>query len=287
MLHLRRRRRLLGAVALVAAAGALEGARRAARSARSVDVGYQTEAPRGRPAGESVPAPPVRAPTADDASLAHAAPSRKGGRRRILANGLAVTAVLLAVLGVGQLRGGASGAPSVVAEQPRWALPRAHAPAEVSSAGPVEHPTVAIPAEIRIAAIGVASAVVPVGLASDGTLGLPPPGAAGWYSLGVRPGERGYTVVAAHVDNHRGPDVFHQLRTLKPGDRVVIVSVDGTSRTFEVQRVEQQRKELLPSSAIWQPVDHSMLALITCGGDFDRRTRSYLDNVVVHAALLQ
>ncbi|HVF20827.1 MAG TPA: class F sortase [Mycobacteriales bacterium] len=158
---------------------------------------------------------------------------------------------------------------------------------DVTPSGTTAHPSAGIPARIHIDAISVASPVVPVGLEGDGTLGLPPAGSAAWYSLGVRPGERGYSVIAAHVDNHRGPDVFYQLRKLKTGDRVVIADIDGGSHTFEVQHVEQQPKQTLPTSTIWEPVEHPRLALITCGGAFDRSTRSYRDNVVVHAALLQ
>jgi len=55
--------------------------------------------------------------------------------------------------------------------------------------------------------------------------------------------------------------------------------------TFVVESVEQQAKAALPTSRMWQPAPRPMLALITCGGAFDGKQRTYLDNVVVYAAL--
>lgn len=141
------------------------------------------------------------------------------------------------------------------------------------------------PQGVRIDAIGVSATTVPVGLAPDGSLDVPPPGSTGWYSLGIRPGDDGYAVIAGHVDSHSGPDVFYRLRELNPGDVVSVRDESGRDLRFVVESTEQHAKTALPASRMWQPAARPMLALITCGGAFDPTRRTYLDNVVVYAAL--
>ncbi len=60
---------------------------------------------------------------------------------------------------------------------------------------------------------------------------------------------------------------------------------DGSTAVFRVTRVEQHRKDAFPTAAVYGDIDHAGLRLITCGGPFDRRARSYTDNIVVFAEL--
>ncbi len=139
------------------------------------------------------------------------------------------------------------------------------------------------PLRVTIPAIGVDAALVPVGLREDGAMQTPTFGLAGWYSPGPRPGEAGPAVVVAHVDSKaNGPDVFHRLRELAPGDRV-LVHYRETTTTFSVTGKEQTAKTALPTGRIWNGATAPVLRLITCGGAFDRTARSYLDNVIVYA----
>lgn len=141
------------------------------------------------------------------------------------------------------------------------------------------------PSRIQIPAIDVDAAVSPVDLRRDGRLAVPEPDEAGWYRRTPRPGARGSAVVTGHVDSARAPGVFARLGELSPGDRLGIAGEDGWSTVFEVRAVTRHPKAALPA-ALWRPDDRRILRLVTCGGRFDRSSRSYADNVIVHAVAL-
>jgi hypothetical protein len=74
------------------------------------------------------------------------------------------------------------------------------------------------PVRVSIAAIGVDSGLMDLGLRADGSLEVPPSGfPAGWYTGGPTPGELGPAIIAGHID-WKGPGVFYNLHNLKPGD---------------------------------------------------------------------
>lgn len=139
------------------------------------------------------------------------------------------------------------------------------------------------PARVTIPAIGVDAPLVAVGLLPDGAMQTPDFGRAGWYDRGPQPGDPGPAVVVAHVDSKaKGPDVFNRLRELRAGDRVTVHYPDHDT-TFAVTAKEQAAKTELPADRIWNDSAAPVLRLITCGGAFDRRRGSYLDNVIIYA----
>lgn len=145
----------------------------------------------------------------------------------------------------------------------------------------------ATPVRVQIPAIGVDSALMGLGLQADGTMEMPPAGfPAGWYTGAPTPGELGPAVIAGHVDWGGRRGVFYDLRRLKPGAEVRVARDDGTAAVFRVTRVEQVPKDEFPTDAVYGDIDHAGLRLITCGGAFDRRARSYDDNIVVFADLI-
>ena len=144
---------------------------------------------------------------------------------------------------------------------------------------------VGVPTRVQIPAIEVDKAMVGVGLLDNGAMQTPDFGLAAWYELGPRPGAPGPAVLLAHVDSKAGPDVFHRLRELQPGDRVTVYHQYG-SATFAVDALEQVDKEQLPYDRIWPETAEPVLRLITCGGSFDHSTGNYHDNVIVYAHLV-
>jgi sortase (surface protein transpeptidase) len=142
------------------------------------------------------------------------------------------------------------------------------------------------PTRVLIPAIEVDAALVPLGLRPDRAMEVPAFGLAGWYARGPRPGHPGPAVLAAHVDSRVGPDVFFRLRDLVVGDLVHVIYDSGDRVTFVVTWSEQTPKEALPVASIWPLTGDRLLALITCGGTFDRDARSYRDNVVVYTTPL-
>jgi LPXTG-site transpeptidase (sortase) family protein len=150
---------------------------------------------------------------------------------------------------------------------------------------PVAERGAAAPVRIGIPRLGVTSTLV--GLRKDraGRLQVPTDYArAGWYSQGPAPGDRGPAVIAGHVDSFRGPAVFARLGSLRKGDRIAVRRADGTLRTYAVTLVRTYAKRDFPTELVYRGDGRESLRLITCGGDFDRRSKSYRSNVVVFAA---
>ncbi len=147
----------------------------------------------------------------------------------------------------------------------------------------------AVPISLDIPAIGVHTSLMKLGLNKDGTIAVPPLGAAvpaGWYRYLSSPGERGPAVILGHVDSRReGPAVFYRLGDLKPGDRFTIKRSDGWTTTFTVWRIGVYAKTEFPSEAVYGPVPGPEVRLVTCGGPFDRSVHHYRDNIVVFARL--
>jgi sortase (surface protein transpeptidase) len=151
---------------------------------------------------------------------------------------------------------------------------------------PRTHPTVALPARLRIPAIGVDTPLMRLGLDADGT--VEPPSAwqnAGWYTGSARPGQAGPAVVLGHVDSDSGAAVFYRLSTLRTGDTVDVTRTDGTRVTFRVSGRQQVAKSQFPTDLVYAPTLEPSLRLVTCGGTFDPRSGHYRDNIIVSAVL--
>jgi len=142
------------------------------------------------------------------------------------------------------------------------------------------------PVRLQIGAIGVDSALMHLGLRTDGSMAVPPRAfPAGWYDGGPTPGELGPAIIAGHIDM-KGPGVFFRLRDVKPGDQITVTRADGSKPVFRVTRVSQFSKGRFPTALVYGNIDHAGLRLITCGGSYNSRTGHYEDNVVAFADLV-
>ncbi|NJP99341.1 class F sortase [Streptomyces zingiberis] len=141
------------------------------------------------------------------------------------------------------------------------------------------------PVRLRIPAIGVDTPVVPLGLAPDGTVEVPPITAddpAGWYRHSPAPGETGPSVILGHVTvGSHGDGVFRHLARLRGGDRIVARLEGGGEAEFAVGAVRTVAKDDFPTEEVYGNVDRPELRLITCGGP--RAGGEYRDNVIVFA----
>lgn len=145
-------------------------------------------------------------------------------------------------------------------------------------------PHAALPVNVILPSIGVRSQLSDLRLRSDGSLEAPKDfSIAGWWSEGTRPGDPGPAVVVGHVDSFRGPAVFYKLGLLKRGSQILIGRKDGSTVVFEVADVGRYPKDRFPTQLVYGSTPEPSLRLITCGGTFDKRKRSYQDNVVVFA----
>lgn len=144
-----------------------------------------------------------------------------------------------------------------------------------------------VPVRLQIPDIGVDTPVISLGLASDGTVQVPPiehDSPAGWYRGSPTPGQTGPSVILGHVTvGQYGDGVFRQLAKLRPGARVVVRLEDGASATFAVDAVQTVAKDQFPTQKVYGNVNRPELRLITCGGP--RTSDGYRDNVVVFASL--
>jgi hypothetical protein len=142
------------------------------------------------------------------------------------------------------------------------------------------------PVAVSIPKLGVRSPLDDLGLGRNGAMEVPQnPARAGWFSGGPSPGALGPAVIAGHVTWNGPRAVFHRLNTMRPGDQVTVTRKDGKIAVFTVTRVARFSKSQFPSRAVYGPIDHAGLRLITCGGTYDAARHRYLDNVVVFARL--
>jgi hypothetical protein len=172
----------------------------------------------------------------------------------------------------------------------RWAATRSAAVQGAGNAGrppgdPFGSAAIAAtgaPTRVRVAAIGLDSPLETLHIAK-GAL-LPPKrfDRAGWYADGTAPGDIGPAVIAGHVDSKAGPAVFYRLRELTTGDTIE-VSRGGRVLKFTVTRTAWYPKNAFPTGVVYGPTPDRQLRLITCGGVFDHKLRSYKDNLVVYA----
>ncbi|GHH45302.1 class F sortase [Streptomyces umbrinus] len=144
-----------------------------------------------------------------------------------------------------------------------------------------------VPVRLQVPAIQVDTPLMRLGLASDGTVEVPPIAAddkAGWYEHSPTPGQVGPSVILGHVTvGSYGDGVFHHLSRLRRGDRIVARLENGKAAEFAVTEVRTVAQAEFPTKEVYGNVGRPELRLITCGGP--RTGDGYRDSVIVFAAL--
>ncbi|MBX4198330.1 class F sortase [Candidatus Parcubacteria bacterium] len=139
------------------------------------------------------------------------------------------------------------------------------------------------PISIRIPKINVNANLESVGLKSDGSMAEPKdPTQAAWFNLGPRPGESGNAVINGHFGwKNNISAVFDDLSALSVGDTIYTEDDKGIITTFEVREV-RMFKETEDSSSVFGIGDgNAHLNLITCGGVWNKTSKSYSNRLVV------
>lgn len=236
----------------------------------AVDVAAPTVTPTGPvEAGGGGPARPSPATLATCLLAAGAVAGLAGRRRRRLLLPLAAALV-------------AGPVPSAIAATPS-PPPVTHvaAPPTLETA---QRGAAASPVRVTMPSVGVDTPLAALRLDRTGAL-VPPadPRTAGWFAGGPPPGDPGPAVLTGHVDSVTGPGAFFRIGQAAIGDPVDVGRADGTTVHFTVVRVVRYPKDGFPTAAVYGPTPGPELRLITCGGRFDRSTRSYVDDVVVYA----
>ncbi|MFJ9526575.1 class F sortase [Streptomyces cyaneofuscatus] len=211
------------------------------------------------------------------------APDRPAGTGRLL-TGVAWAVLLLGLWLWGRDASGGMSAPTTgdvaAVGRPLGApLPPAHEPVEGAA-----------PRSVEVPSVGIDAPVVRRGLDQDGAIDPPPydlPQTAGWYGKGTEPGAEGVALLVGHVDTETKPAVFYGLSAVRPGEKVKVTREDGSVAEFTVDDVQVVTRERFDAEKAYGPrVDgRAELRLITCGGKYDQKARSYTANVVVSAYL--
>jgi hypothetical protein len=106
----------------------------------------------------------------------------------------------------------------------------------------------------------------------------------GWWSgSALAGGTEGTTVIDGHVDSAvAGKGALYRLGDLRSGDPLLIDTAGRQLRYTVVARQVISKHGALPAE-LFDQAGAPRLVVISCGGPFDRATRSYRDNVVVVA----
>ncbi len=144
------------------------------------------------------------------------------------------------------------------------------------------------PVRLTIPSLNVQAPILNVGLATDGSVDVPPlkrHNEAGWFDQGPTPGQFGPALIVGHADTRTGPSVFHDLGKMTPGQRIEVLRQDGSIAVFKVNSVEHFGKSTLPVQRVYGDYSRPSLRLVTCGGAWLGGTEGYADNVIVFASL--
>jgi LPXTG-site transpeptidase (sortase) family protein len=143
--------------------------------------------------------------------------------------------------------------------------------------------SVGFPIFLVIPKINVDAVIMPVGLTSEGALGVPAgPTSTTWFDLGPRPGEDGSAVIAGHEGWEDGiAAVFDDLYKLQVGDQVYVHDEQGVTRVFIVQNIKMYDQNGDASDIFDSNDGKAHLNLITCEGTWNAAQKSYSNRLVV------
>lgn len=155
--------------------------------------------------------------------------------------------------------------------------------APVTSALVAPNTGIAQPDLLEIPKLAISTHLVGLGLTDDLEHEVPPadkPEVAGWYEGSVKPGDNGPAIILGHINGGGKDGVFVDLPKLVPGDSII---VDGVE--FLVTKASWHPKNAFPADEVYSKTPVPTLRLITCGGEFDKNTGHYKDNLIVFAEL--
>ncbi len=144
------------------------------------------------------------------------------------------------------------------------------------------------PVTIEIPSLDINAEIEEVGRIENGQMGVPENvDNTGWFEPGTKPGNRGSSVIAGHVDDKTGPSVFFNLEDMENGDKIIIAGENKKRLTFKVVGKEVFPKNDAPVSEIFGYTSRRMLNLITCTGDFNNSVGTHNDRLVVYTELVE
>jgi len=139
-----------------------------------------------------------------------------------------------------------------------------------------------IPIRLKIPSIQVDLVIEKVGLTSDGAMGVPKDYQnVGWFSLGVRPGSKGSSVIGGHSGYKTSKVAFGDLEKLQTGDMVYVEDDTKKSSVFIVRESRVYDAEAYAPDVFRSIDGGAHLNLVTCVGIWDKVKKSYSKRLVV------
>lgn len=148
---------------------------------------------------------------------------------------------------------------------------------------PADHPK-----QLTIDKLGINANIISLGTLKDGSLDAPKTAwDVGWYKDSTLPGSGyGALLIDGHVnDALNSPGVFYKLDTLVAGDTLKITRGDGQQFTYSAVEVDQTPTAQVDMSKMQRPITPGTegLNLITCGGVYNYKLKTYTDRILVYA----
>jgi LPXTG-site transpeptidase (sortase) family protein len=141
-----------------------------------------------------------------------------------------------------------------------------------------------IPVRLKIPKINVDANIESVGLTSKGAVGVPKGlYSVAWFNRGPRPGDIGNAVITGHygIWKNGTATVFNNLSKLKKGDKLYVKDEKGVSTTFVVREIRTYDPKAVAFDVFTSNDEKSHLNIITCGGAWNKATKSYPKRLVV------
>ena len=137
------------------------------------------------------------------------------------------------------------------------------------------------PARLKVPALQIDSALDPLVVDADGRIQVPDTtDTVGWWRTKKKDSP---ILLVGHVDSKVGPAVFYKLPRLRAGDPIMVTFDNGVVSSFRVRATERVDKDEFPTEKVYV-ANPGEIRLVTCGGEFNRRTGHYEDNIVVYAS---
>jgi sortase A len=145
-----------------------------------------------------------------------------------------------------------------------------------------------LPSKLVIPRLEIKGDIQKVGINIHGNVSAPASYyTIGWYKLGPKPGAAGISLLDGHVNNGLGLNgVFADLDKIQKGDKIEILSADGSTLHFTVYATStldytSRLSDLTPL----HKGEGSEIALMTCEGHWVQASKTYDKRIVVLAKL--
>ena len=171
-------------------------------------------------------------------------------------------------------------------------IPTGHTVATTSTDAPSEQPVpddYSVPADkplsIELPTIKAKGFIQQVGVDKNNQMVVPSNvHMGGWYTGSVLPGEEGLSIIDGHVNGLYAKGIFANLGKLKSGDAFTVTFGDKSVKNFKVKALKTVSTE--EANTVLYERDSSaakQLNLITCGGKYNKISKTYDARVIVVA----